>query len=62
MSDNTKAVNPFLDRIPTELHEQYVTDLMTEFMKLNMAESNNYTDDGAVSVKYGLMVAFARKI
>jgi hypothetical protein len=59
MSDAMKGVNLFLDRIPTELHEQYVKDLMTELMKLIMAETNK---DGDISLKYGRMVAFARKI
>jgi prolipoprotein diacylglyceryltransferase len=62
MSDTLKAVNPFLHRIPTELHEQFMADLLTELMELNMAETSNYTDDGALSVKYVLMFAFARKI
>ena len=62
MSDSMKAINPFLGRIPRELHEQYMTDFMTELMKLNLAETNNSTDDGGTSIKYGLMVAFARKI
>jgi hypothetical protein len=56
------AVNPFLDRIPKELQEQYITDLLTEIMKLNMADTNNSTDDGGIPYKYGLLVAFARKI
>ena len=61
MSDSTKAVNPFLDRIPIELQEQYISDCVTELMKLKMAEKNNNTEDGVISFKYGLMVAFARK-
>jgi len=62
MSDSTKAVNPFLGRMPRELQEQYVTDCMTELMKMKMAETNNNTnDDGVISFKYGLMVALARK-
>jgi hypothetical protein len=32
-----------------------------ELMKLKMAETNNNTDEGVISFKYGLMVAFARK-
>lgn len=52
-----KAVNPFLDHIPRELHEQYLTDLMTEITKLNMAETNKNT-----VFAYGLIVAFARKM
>jgi len=52
------AVNPFLDRIPTELQEQYMTDLLTEFIKLPETDK---TTDGIISFKYGLMVTFARK-
>jgi len=59
MSDAMKAVNPFLDRMPRELHEQYTTDCLTEFVKL--AETNKTTDDSVISYKYGLVVAFARK-
>jgi hypothetical protein len=59
MSDSMKAVNAFIDRIPWELYEQYMTDLVTEFMKI--PETNKTTDDGGISFRYGLMVAFARK-
>jgi hypothetical protein len=58
-SDAFQAVNPFVDRIPKELKEQYMTDLLMEFMK--MPEANKNTDDGVISFKYGLVVAFARK-
>jgi len=60
MSDAMTAVNPFLDRMPRELHEQYMTNVLTEFMKL--AETNNTTDDSVISYKYAIIVAFARKI
>jgi len=59
ISESMKAVNPFLDRMPRELHEQYMTDCLKELMK--MAETNKTTDDGGVSLKHGLIVAFARK-
>jgi hypothetical protein len=59
MSDAMTAVNPFLDRIPRELHEQYMTELMTELLK--MPEANKTTDDGVISIKCRLIVAFARK-
>ena len=59
MSDSLKAINPFLDRIPRELHEIYTTDCLTEFMKL--AETNKTTDDVVTTFKYGLIVAFAKK-
>jgi hypothetical protein len=56
------AVNPFLDRIPKELQEQYITDHLTELIKLNMADTNNSTGDGGIPYKYRLVVAFARKL
>jgi hypothetical protein len=59
MSDAMKAVNPFLDRMPTELHEQYMTDSLTKFMRI--AETNKTTDEGVISFKYGFIVAFARR-
>jgi hypothetical protein len=62
MSGAIQAVNPFLDRIPRELHEQYITELLTEFMRVNMADTSNSTDDGGIPLKYGLLVAFASKL
>jgi len=58
MIDFIKAGNPFLDGMPRELHDQYIADFMTEFMK--MPETNK-TTDGIISFKYGNIVAFARK-
>ena len=60
MSDTMKAANPFIDRIPRELQEHYMTDLVTEVIKVNMGEQKN-TDDGGILFKYGIVVAFARK-
>jgi len=60
MSDAMTAVNPFLDRMPRELHEQYMTDFLTEFMKL--AETNRTTEDSVITFKYALILAFARKL
>jgi juvenile hormone acid methyltransferase len=60
ITDTLKSTNPFIDRIPRELQEQYMTDLVTELIKVNMGEQN-ITDDGGISLKYGLVVAFARK-
>ena len=60
LSDTAKAVNPFIDRIPRELQEHYMTDLVTEVIKVNMGEQTN-TDNGGISFKYGFVVAFARK-
>jgi len=45
MSDTMKAVNPFIDRIPRELQEQYMTDLVTEYIKVIMGEPSN-NDEG----------------
>jgi hypothetical protein len=60
LSDSFKAVNPFLDRIPRELHEEYFADCWTEIMKLNM-EGDVSIQDGGISFAYGLIVAYARK-
>jgi hypothetical protein len=60
MSDAMKAVDPFLGRIPRELHEKYMTDCLTEIVKTEAVETNKNTD-GAVFFKYRLIVAFARK-
>jgi len=54
------AVNPFLNRMPREIHEQCMTDVLTEFMRL--AETNKTTDDSVISFKFGIIVAFARKL
>ena len=60
MSGLLKSTNPFIDRMPSELQEQYIADLVTELKKVNMGEQNN-PDDGGISLKYGLVVAFAKK-
>ena len=60
MSDAMKAINPFIDRIPRELQEQYMTDLVTEYIKLVMGNPNT-TDDESILFKYRFVVAFARK-
>jgi hypothetical protein len=62
MSDALKAVDPFLDRIPTDLHEQYKTDIWTEFVETEAVEIKKNTDDGHMFLKYRVIVAFARKI
>jgi len=58
MSDALTAANPFLNRIPRELHEQYMTGFMTEAMKIPETKK---TTDGAISFKYDFIVAFAKK-
>jgi hypothetical protein len=60
MSDSQKAVNPFLERIPSELQEQYVTDYITEMLKLVTGEANS-TDDCVIPYKHEIILAFARK-
>jgi len=60
MSGLFKSVIPFIDRMPSQLQEQYMTDFVTELIKVNMGEQN-INDDGGISFKYGLVVAFARK-
>jgi hypothetical protein len=55
-----KAVNPFLERIPNELQEQYYTDYITEILTLVLGERYNITDSG-IPFKHGIIVAFARR-
>ena len=62
MSDLMKAANPFLVRLPREKHEQYLTDIMRELKKLSRTETDTNADDVVARFKYGLIVAFARKI
>jgi len=61
MSDAMKAVNPFLGRMPRELHEQYMTDFMAEFVETEAVEKKKNTDDVVVFFKYRFIVVFARK-
>jgi hypothetical protein len=55
-----KSINKFIERIPKELQEQYVTDYMTEILTLFMGEAYNINDSG-IPFKHGVIVAFARK-
>jgi hypothetical protein len=61
-SDFLKAINPFVGRMPTDLHELYMTDCLMEFMDTKTVETSNNADDGIILMKYGLMVAYARKM
>jgi endo-1,4-beta-D-glucanase Y len=61
-SDSLKAINPFVGRMPTDLHELYMTDCLMEKKKKKMVETSNNADDGIILIKYGLMVAYARKM
>jgi len=61
LRDLLKGVNPFVGRMPRELHDKYMTDCMTEIMETKMVETNNNTDNGVTLFKYGLIAAFARK-
>ena len=61
MSDAMKSVNPFVGRMPRELHEQYMTDFLTEFVETEAVETKKNTADGVVFYKYRFIVAFARK-
>jgi hypothetical protein len=57
-----RAVNPFLDRIPKELHEEYLADCLVEAEKQKFIETNNNIEDKVSSFRYELIVAYARKI
>jgi juvenile hormone acid methyltransferase len=60
MSESMRAVDPFIERIPSELHQEYLTDYMTEMLKVVMGEENDKVD-GKIPFKHGIIVAFARK-
>jgi hypothetical protein len=60
MSDTQMAVNAFLERIPNQLQEKYVTDYMTEMLELVIGEAYDINDSG-IPYKHGIIVAFARK-
>ncbi|XP_075152637.1 juvenile hormone acid O-methyltransferase-like [Haematobia irritans] len=58
---NMKAVNPFLPRIPAELHEEFMDDVMTMTLK-SLAwpmESEDYKDKFVFP--YNLLVIYVRK-
>ncbi|XP_021921384.1 juvenile hormone acid O-methyltransferase [Zootermopsis nevadensis] len=59
LKDSLRAVNPFLDRIPTELHEEYLADCLMEAIKVT--ERNNNIGAEVTSIRYELIVAYARK-
>jgi len=56
VSDAIKAVNPFLDRIPEDLHDDYLNDFIDEF-----SDMGHVNGDGTVAANYRLMIAFANK-
>lgn len=56
ITDLVKAVNPFLDRIPSELQEEYLRDFLGEAKSIDMIGV-----DGTVNMEYRLLVTFAKK-
>ncbi|XP_069675150.1 juvenile hormone acid O-methyltransferase-like [Periplaneta americana] len=61
LKESIKAVNPFLDRIPQNLHEEYLNDCLLEASKLKFVEENNNAGETLTAVRYELIIAYARK-
>ncbi|XP_073826313.1 juvenile hormone acid O-methyltransferase-like isoform X2 [Musca autumnalis] len=58
---NMKAVNPFINRIPMALHEEYIDDLMLMLLKHMNLRAEDMDFKAKFSVPYRLIVAFGRK-
>ncbi|EDW64414.1 juvenile hormone acid O-methyltransferase [Drosophila virilis] len=66
LKDNVKAVCPFLERIPTSLHEEFLDDFVDIVISMNLKEDQKIDcekdrlEDRFIS-PYKLVVAYARK-
>ncbi|XP_055855264.1 juvenile hormone acid O-methyltransferase isoform X2 [Episyrphus balteatus] len=59
IKQNVRAVNPFIERIPLWLHEEFLDDIVKTSIGLNLKETNN--DEFKLITPYKLIVAYARK-
>nr|AHZ20738.1 juvenile hormone acid methyltransferase [Diploptera punctata] len=60
LKDAIKAVNPFMDRIPEELQEEYLNDCLSEARRIKCTESNNNVEE-VTTVSYDIIVAHIKK-
>lgn len=58
---NIRAVNPFLQRMPTWMHEDFLDEFIKTAIGLNLSESTATKDDYRFITPYKLVVAYARK-
>lgn len=61
--ESVKAVNPFIDRIPSHEHEEFFEDYVDWVAKLGLILDDLQTDEKMrrIIVPYKLLVAYARK-
>ncbi|XP_069675143.1 juvenile hormone acid O-methyltransferase-like [Periplaneta americana] len=55
------SVNPFLNVIPKELHDIYITDLLMEMTKIKFKREED-KDDSITEIKYDQIIAYIRKV
>ncbi|XP_017064507.2 juvenile hormone acid O-methyltransferase [Drosophila eugracilis] len=60
LKDNVKAICPFLERMPTDLHEDFLDDFIDIVISMNLQQGERNEDQKFLS-PYKLVVAYARK-
>ena len=58
---SVKAVNPFCERMPINLQDDFLNDYVKVVEKLNLIQSNEITFTKNVITPYKLMVVIANK-
>lgn len=61
ITESVRAVNPFLDRIPMEEHDDFLNDYVNIVSKMQLTEMNQEKDDCKFLTPYKLLIAYARK-
>lgn len=54
-------MNPFLDRIPPEEHDDFLNDYVSIVSKMQLSEINQEKDDFKYLTPYKLLIAYAKK-
>nr|XP_016927888.1 juvenile hormone acid O-methyltransferase [Drosophila suzukii] len=60
VKDNVKAICPFLERMPIDLHEEFLYDFIDVVISMNLQQGEKNEDQKFLS-PYKLVVAYARK-
>ncbi|KAH8352690.1 hypothetical protein KR084_005686 [Drosophila pseudotakahashii] len=60
LKDNVKAICPFLERMPSSLHENFLDDFIDIVISMNLQQGDKNEDQKFLS-PYKLVVAYARK-
>lgn len=61
ISESVKAVNPFLDRIPMNLHDDFMTDYIDIVIKMKLSVNCNKTAKRNFITPYKLVIAYGKK-